>query len=139
MCTYPNDIPLIRALLSRAETEDGIALIEAFKKGVPDIVYLILDHKTFSVDILNEAFREATKWDDQKTRGLACSRLLKAGASGEVVSGALMTAALDGDIDFGYPRLWQRPGGDLVCVYYWRTPELPQGQEQAKQGLLHTV
>lgn len=32
-----------------------------------------------------------------------------------------------GDADLGYPRLFQRPDGRLVAVYYWCTPERPHG------------
>ncbi|KAJ8123267.1 hypothetical protein ONZ43_g743 [Nemania bipapillata] len=40
---YPNDIPLINALLTRADTSDGLALVEAIKNEKQDIFELILD------------------------------------------------------------------------------------------------
>jgi hypothetical protein len=33
-----------------------------------------------------------------------------------------------GERDFGYPRLVQNNKGELVALYYWATPELPQQQ-----------
>lgn len=31
-----------------------------------------------------------------------------------------------GDSDLGYPRLFQRPDGRIVTVYYWSTPDRPE-------------
>ncbi len=42
---YPNDIPLINALVAHADTSDGLALVEAIKSEKQDIVELILDKK----------------------------------------------------------------------------------------------
>ncbi|KAI1877773.1 hypothetical protein JX265_003781 [Neoarthrinium moseri] len=99
--TYPDDIPLINSLLAHADTKDGIALIEAIKMEKQDIVELILHKKSFSVDVLNSGFAQATRGKNKRSRSLSCSNLLKAGASGEVVSDALLAAASDGDVDFG--------------------------------------
>ena len=33
-----------------------------------------------------------------------------------------------GERDFGYPGLVQNHRGELVALYYWATPELPQQQ-----------
>ncbi|KAI5919804.1 ankyrin repeat-containing protein [Camillea tinctor] len=99
--TYPDDIPLINTLLARADTEDGQALIEAIKNENQDIVELILGKKTFSVDVLNNGFAQASRGKNKRSRSISCSNLLKAGASGEVVSDALLAAASDGDLDFG--------------------------------------
>ncbi|KAH9908293.1 ankyrin repeat-containing protein [Xylariomycetidae sp. FL2044] len=99
--TYPDDIPLINALLARADTQDGIALIEAVKEERQDIVELILTKKRFSVDVLNTVFTQATKGRNRRKRSISCGSLLKAGASGEVVSDALLAAASDGDLDLG--------------------------------------
>lgn len=35
-------------------------------------------------------------------------------------------ASVDGEPDFGYPRLVQRPDGCLIAVYYWATATHPQ-------------
>ncbi|KAL7627306.1 hypothetical protein AAE478_001497 [Parahypoxylon ruwenzoriense] len=99
--TYPDDIPLINMLLARADTRDGLALIEAIKREKQDIVELILGKKTFPVEILNTGFAHATKGKNKRSRSLSCNSLLKAGASGDVVSDALLAAASDGDVDFG--------------------------------------
>ncbi|KAI1497494.1 ankyrin repeat-containing protein [Biscogniauxia marginata] len=99
--TYPDDIPLVNTLLSRADTEDGLALIEAIKNENQDIVELILGKKTFSVDILNTGFAQASRGKNKRSRSMSCNSLLKAGASGDVVSDALLAAASDGDLDFG--------------------------------------
>ncbi|KAI0106158.1 hypothetical protein GGR51DRAFT_548796 [Nemania sp. FL0031] len=98
---YPNDIPLINALLTRADTSDGLALTEAIKNGKQDIVELLLDKKSFTLDIINSGFAEATKIKDKRMRIESCNRLLKAGASGEIVSDALLAAASDADLEFG--------------------------------------
>ncbi|KXJ88115.1 hypothetical protein Micbo1qcDRAFT_189984 [Microdochium bolleyi] len=99
--TYRDDIPLIEALLTVADTRDGTALIEAVKAEQGDVVELILSQKTFSQDILNMGFSQAVIGRNRRTRSLSCNSLLKAGASGEVVSDALLAAASDGDVDFG--------------------------------------
>jgi hypothetical protein len=98
---YSNDIPLINALLTRADTSDGLALVEAIKNGKHDIVELILGKKSFTTDVLNTGFVEATRAKDKRTRIVSCNSLLKAGASGEVVSDALLAAASDCDLEFG--------------------------------------
>ncbi|KAK8080421.1 2-5A-dependent ribonuclease [Apiospora hydei] len=79
--TYPDDIPLINALLSHADTKDGAALIEAIKGESQDVVELI--------------------GKNRRQRSISCGSLLKAGASGEVVSDALLAAATDGDLELG--------------------------------------
>ncbi|ETS82916.1 hypothetical protein PFICI_04792 [Pestalotiopsis fici W106-1] len=111
--TYPDDIPLINLLLSHADAKDGVALIKAIEMEKQDIVDLILNKKkrSFSVDILNKAFTHATKARDQRARSMSASSLLQAGASGEVVSDALLAAATDGDLDFG--TILVRNGGSV--------------------------
>ncbi|KAI1491539.1 ankyrin repeat-containing protein [Biscogniauxia mediterranea] len=99
--TYPDDIPLINTLLARADTEDGQALIEAIKNDNQDVVELILGKKTFSVDVLNNGFAQASRSKNKRSRSKSCNSLLRAGASGDVVSDALLAAASDGDLDFG--------------------------------------
>ncbi|KAI6085795.1 ankyrin [Hypoxylon rubiginosum] len=99
--TYPDDIPLINTLLARADTQDGLALIEAIKREKQDIVELILGKKTFPVEILNTGFAQATRGKNKRSRSMSSISLLRAGASGEVVSDALLAAATDGDVDFG--------------------------------------
>jgi len=34
--------------------------------------------------------------------------------------------SIDGEPDFGYPRLTQRPDGRLMAIYYWATKDHPQ-------------
>ncbi|KAI1652936.1 hypothetical protein F4813DRAFT_286982 [Daldinia decipiens] len=99
--TYPDDIPLINTLLARADTRDGLALIEAVKGEKQDVVELILGKKTFPVEILNTSFAQATRGKNKRSRSMSSISLLKAGASGEVVSDALLAAASDGDVEFG--------------------------------------
>ncbi|KAI0392979.1 hypothetical protein F5Y17DRAFT_477145 [Xylariaceae sp. FL0594] len=95
---YSDDIPLISALLPRADTTDGTALIEAIKVAKPIVLEMILGTRNFAPVVLNAAFMEATKTKDKRTRAKFCNSLLKAGASGEVVSDALLAAATDGDV-----------------------------------------
>ncbi|KAI1306893.1 hypothetical protein F5Y03DRAFT_384001 [Xylaria venustula] len=109
--TYPNDIPLINALVSRADTLDGLALAEAIKNEKQDIVELILGKKTFTADVLNTSFTEAIKVKNKETRTTLCRSLLGAGASGDVVSNALLAAASDGDLEFG--AVLVRNGGSI--------------------------
>ncbi|ORY58032.1 uncharacterized protein BCR38DRAFT_413447 [Pseudomassariella vexata] len=99
--TYPEDIPLVNTLLAHADTKDGVALMEAIKNEKQDIVDLILKRKKFSPDVLNHGFATATRGKNRRQRSMSCNSLLKAGASGEVVSDALLAAASDGDLDFG--------------------------------------
>ena len=99
--THADDMALVSALLARADTEDGQALIEAIKAERQQIVDLLLRHKSFSVAVLNSGFAHAACWKDRRSRSASCSSLLQAGASGDVVSDALVTAASDRDLDFG--------------------------------------
>ncbi|KAI0525887.1 hypothetical protein F5B22DRAFT_258085 [Xylaria bambusicola] len=108
---HPNDIPLINALVIHADTSNGLALIEAVKNESQEIVELLLDKKSFTVDVLNKGFTTAIKTNDKKKRTLLCSSLLGAGASGEVVSNALLSAASDGDLEFG--AILVRNGGSI--------------------------
>ncbi|KAI0478611.1 hypothetical protein GGR56DRAFT_631021 [Xylariaceae sp. FL0804] len=106
---YPDDIPLINALLTFANTEDGLALLEAINKERQDVVELILRQKSFPVDILNNGFMHAAK--NKRTRSISCHSLLKAGASGPVVADALLAAAAERDLDFG--TVLVRNGGSV--------------------------
>lgn len=99
--TYPDDIPLINALLSYADTDDGMALLEAIKKENQDLVELMLVKKKFTPEILNSGFMQATRGKNRRTRSISCRSLLSAGASGDVVSEALLAAATDGDLELG--------------------------------------
>ncbi|KAI1180767.1 hypothetical protein F4777DRAFT_529249 [Nemania sp. FL0916] len=98
---YSSDIPLISALLIRADTSDGLALVEGTRNENSGIVELILSKKGFTAEILNKTFTEAMKIKNNKIRIVLCNSLLKAGASGQVVSEALLAAASDGDLEFG--------------------------------------
>jgi ankyrin repeat protein len=99
--TYPDDMPLVNVLSSHADITDGLALMQAIKSEKQDLVELVLKQKDFSTNILNTGFAEASRGKDKAQRSLACQSLLKAGASGEVVSDALIAAASDGDLEFG--------------------------------------
>jgi hypothetical protein len=39
--------------------------------------------------------------------------------------------SVNGFADLGYPRLYQRPEGKLVAVYFWCTPERPETHIEA--------
>ncbi|KAI1430257.1 hypothetical protein F5Y12DRAFT_722864 [Xylaria sp. FL1777] len=108
---YANDIPLINALITHADTSDGLALVEGIKNEKQDVVQLILGKKTFTTDVLNTGFAEAIKVKSKRTRTILCNSLLGAGASGEVVSNALLAAASDGDLEFG--TILVRNGGSI--------------------------
>lgn len=99
---YPTDFALINTLIAKADTKDGQALTHAVRKGNCILVELILmksrkPHK----DRLNECFSEAINIKSQADRKTICELLLEAGASGQVVSDALLTAAGTGDLTFG--------------------------------------
>ncbi|OLN95790.1 putative ankyrin repeat protein L25 [Colletotrichum chlorophyti] len=98
--TYTNDIPLLRTLSIKANTSDGEALISAVKKERPDIVELVLQRK-HPVAVLNDAFAEAAMLSDRDARAKICTHLLQHGASGSVLSDALLAAAADGDLVLG--------------------------------------
>ncbi|KAM0600675.1 hypothetical protein ACHAPN_000467 [Verticillium nonalfalfae] len=98
--TYSDDLPLLRTLSVKANTNDGEALVAAIRRERPDIVELVLQRK-HTTTILNSAFTEATKCQKKDTRALLCTLLLKHGASGNAVSEALQAAATDGDIVLG--------------------------------------
>ncbi|KAI2628343.1 hypothetical protein GGS21DRAFT_527530 [Xylaria nigripes] len=98
---HPDDIPLVKALLARADASDGSALIEAIRSGKQDIIEIILAEKGFAAGVLNTGFTEAMKIKDKRIRRSACKSLLKAGASGEAVSDALIATASDGDLELG--------------------------------------
>ncbi|KAI1755249.1 hypothetical protein F4782DRAFT_441687 [Xylaria castorea] len=98
---HPNDLPLINTLVTRADTSDGLALFEAIKNEKQDIIELLLSKKSFVADVLNRGFTEAMKSENKTARAMSCDSLLKAGATGEIVSDALLAAASDGDLEFG--------------------------------------
>ncbi|TDZ33225.1 Serine/threonine-protein phosphatase 6 regulatory ankyrin repeat subunit B [Colletotrichum spinosum] len=98
--TYTNDIPLLRTLSIKAETSDGEALVAAVKKERADIVELVLQRK-HPVPIMNDAFAEAAMLSNREARANICTCLLEHGASGTVLSDALLAAAADGDLILG--------------------------------------
>ncbi|KAK1993527.1 hypothetical protein LX36DRAFT_586106 [Colletotrichum falcatum] len=98
--TYTNDIPLLRTLSSKANTSDGEALVSAVKKERPDIVELVLQQK-HPLPVLNDAFAEAALLSNREARAAICEILLHHGASGSVLSDALLAAAADGDLVLG--------------------------------------
>ncbi|OBR02534.1 Ankyrin repeat containing protein [Colletotrichum higginsianum IMI 349063] len=98
--TYTEDIPLLRTLSAKADTSDGEALVAAVKKERPDIVQLVLQRK-HPVPMLNNAFAEAALLSNREARASICEVLLHHGASGSVLSDALLAAAADGDLVLG--------------------------------------
>lgn len=102
IAAYPNDFALINTLVAKADTKDGEALGQAVKRASPVLVELILlKSRKYHKDRLNESFTQAVRIQNQGDRKSICELLLKAGASGNVVSDALMTAAGAGDLTFG--------------------------------------
>lgn len=99
---YPDDFPLLNRLVAGAETSDGEALLKAVKGGRPVLVELILARtKKLPTERLNAAFAEAVKLRNPGDRKAICELLLEAGATGHVVSDALLAAAGSGDLTFG--------------------------------------
>lgn len=99
---YPDDFPIINSLVAKADTSHGEALSAAVRKGSAVLVELILTRsKKKSAASLNGSFAEAIEIQDQEIRTSICELLLKAGASGQVVSDALLAAAGSGDLTLG--------------------------------------
>lgn len=102
IAAYPKDFALINTLVVKADTKDGEALMQAVRRGNPVLVELILMRsKKHHKDRLNESFTQAVHIQSPEARKSMCELLLKAGASGHVVSDALVTAAGNGDLTFG--------------------------------------
>lgn len=102
IAAYPKDFALINTLVVKADTKDGEALMQAVRRGNPVLVELILMRsKKHYKERLNESFTQAVKIQSQEDRKSICKLLLEAGASGHVVSDALLAAAGTGDLAFG--------------------------------------
>jgi len=101
--TYSDDISLIQILANRAELVDGEALSCAIRQENVDIVEVLLRDaaKKYVASLFNDKFEEATKVKHKEKRLRICALLLDAGASGPVVSDALLAAAADGDLALG--------------------------------------
>ena len=98
----PGDVALINALVTRADTSDGEALMQAVKGANVLMVELLTTRSTqHPAARMNEAFGEAAKIDNKEVRISICELLLRAGASGQVVSDALLAAARTGDLKLG--------------------------------------
>jgi len=98
--TFPDDLPLINLLVSKAETSDGEALYLAIKSERSKIVECLLRHQ-HGVPLLNGGLKLAMEGTDKENRQRTCLLLLKAGASGVVVSDALLAASSSGDLALG--------------------------------------
>ncbi|KAJ0114539.1 hypothetical protein J7T55_004783 [Diaporthe amygdali] len=100
--THPDDTALINTLLARADTSDGEALMVAVRKANVLMVEMIITRaKKHPAARLNDAFGEATKIENKVIRKSICELLLRAGATGQVVSDALLAAAGTGDLTLG--------------------------------------
>jgi hypothetical protein len=98
---FEADVPLISILVAKADTSDAEALGLAIKKENPDVVELILRRKQQSPSRLNAILLEATKVQNRDARIAICESLLRAGASGSILSDALLVAASEGDVGLG--------------------------------------
>lgn len=102
IAAYPADFALLNSLVAKADTSNGEALTQAVRKGKAVLVELILTRsKKPATARLNEAFAEAVKIPNPDDRRTICELLLKAGASGQCVSDALLAAAGSGDVTLG--------------------------------------
>ena len=101
--TYPDDISLIKILGARAELGDGEALSCAIRRENADVVEVLLRDasKKYVAALFNAKFEEAARVAHKEKRLRICELLLGAGASGPVVSDALLAAAADGDLALG--------------------------------------
>ncbi|KAI3393056.1 hypothetical protein diail_4795 [Diaporthe ilicicola] len=99
---HPDDTALINSLLARADTSDGEALMVAVRKAnVLMVEMIIIRANKHPAARLNDAFGVATKLENKDARKMICELLLKAGATGQVVSDALLAAAGTGDLTLG--------------------------------------
>lgn len=99
---HPDDTALINTLVARADTSDGEALLSAVKKGNAIMAELILTRaKKHATARLNESFTAAVAIPNPDARRTITELLLKAGASGPVVSDALLDASRQGDMSLG--------------------------------------
>jgi hypothetical protein len=108
---FSDDLPLISTLILNADLGDGEALGSAVKKENPDIVELVLRRRQHSVNMLNRVFADASKGKNREARIAICTSLLRAGATGKVVSDALLAAAGDGDLVLG--QILMEHGGSI--------------------------
>lgn len=96
------DLALINMLITRADTSDGEALMKAIKVAdVPILELLLRKSKQYTAALVNGAFAEVAKVEDEEARRSIYDLLLQAGASGPVVSDALVVAARAGDVKLG--------------------------------------
>lgn len=103
---YPTHYALINRLAAKADMSDGEALQAAVHRASPDLVELVLRaaNKHYNANRINEAFAATLRLDHHRcgdAQRAICSLLLKAGASGPLVSDALLIAASTGDIVLG--------------------------------------
>lgn len=97
-----DDIALINTLVTKADTSDGEALRQAVKGANAILVELLLTRaQQHPAERINEVFVEASRIEIQEVRRKICELLLRAGASGQVVSDALLAAARIGDLMLG--------------------------------------
>ncbi|KAF3766997.1 ankyrin [Cryphonectria parasitica EP155] len=94
----PRDLALIHRLVAKADMRDGEALVTAVRRCHPDLVELMAKSKRHATASLNQAFSAAMKIGDHEIRKSICESLLNTGASGDVVSNALLDAAGTGDL-----------------------------------------
>lgn len=96
------DVALINTLVTRADTSDGEALRQAVKgANVPVVELLLTRAKQHPAARVNEAFAVATRIENKDARRSICKLLLRAGASGQIISDALLAAAGTGDVKLG--------------------------------------
>lgn len=98
---YPTDFALLNRLVAKADMSDGEALLVAVTRGNVDLVELLARSRRHAPAKLNEIFAAAMKVQDIGSRRIICELLLKTGASGQVVSDALLVAAGTGDLALG--------------------------------------
>ncbi|KAL1889321.1 hypothetical protein Sste5346_008976 [Sporothrix stenoceras] len=98
---FPQDHPLIKVLATSADRDNGGAVLSAIRSNKPDLLAALLEAKDFDVSVLNVALSEAMNISDKPIRLAMCKQILDAGATGTVVSDALLTASASGDLDLG--------------------------------------
>ena len=97
---YPKDLSLVKTLSAKADSSDGEALYLAVKTANSLAVEILL-RQPYTHPILNDALSQAMNLADKGNRQSICAALVKAGASGAILSDALLKAASDGDIELG--------------------------------------
>jgi hypothetical protein len=110
IASHPDDLPLLRTLVGKADTSDGEALMVAIAKARYEIIELLITKAEQPKPVIEEAFEAAMKVQDWTVR-LDTVKLLLSVNPDMAITAALPTAAGDGDVALA--RLLMENSADL--------------------------